>query len=158
VALVASGGRYPTDPTRGSVAGRYAAVAIRIARRLSPAPVGGLAYMRPYRLARGRAEGAGVRRAGVEVLPPADPSRAGARGLRIRMPGASLVEVMGDFTDWQQVPLTRVGDDLWELAVPLAPGAYRFNVRADGGTWVVPPGATAYADDFGGIVAVIVVR
>jgi hypothetical protein len=158
VALVASGGRYPTDPRVGSVAGRYGAVAIRIARRLSPAPVGGLAYMRPYRLARGRAEGAGVRRAGVEVLPPADPSRAGARGLRIRMPGASLVEVMGDFTDWQQVPLTRVGDDLWELAVPLAPGAYRFNVRADGGTWVVPPGATAYADDFGGIVAVIVVR
>jgi len=158
VALVASGGRYPTDPARGSVAGRYAAVAIRVARRLSPAPVGGLAYMRPYRLRGARAAGAGVKRAGVELLPPADPARSGARGLRIRMPGASDVEMMGDFTDWRPVPLTRTGDDVWEIALPLAPGTYRFNVRADGGPWVVPPGVTAYADDFGGIVAVVVVR
>jgi hypothetical protein len=65
---------------------------------------------------------------------------------------------MADFTDWQPVPLRAAGDDLWELSVALAPGSYRFNVRTDGGAWVVPPGVTALADDFGGIVALLVVR
>jgi hypothetical protein len=157
LALVASGGRYPTDPTRGTVAGRYAALSVRIARRISPSPVSSLAYMRPYRLSRSRAAAAAVRRAGIEVLDDARANR-GARGLRVRMPGASTVEVMGDFTDWEPVALTQVEDGVWELARPIAPGTYHLNVRADGGAWVVPPGVTAYADDFGGIVALVVVR
>ncbi len=153
-AVVASGGRYPTDPTRGSIAGRYAALAFRVARRVTQPPAASLAYLRPYRFSgRGR-DRAGVRLPGVEVA--AAPN--GARTIRIRVPGATAVELMSDFTDWHEVPLTRADGDVWELTVPLAPGTYRFNVRADGGAWVVPPGVTAFADDFGGIVAMLVVK
>jgi hypothetical protein len=157
LALVASGGRYPTDPARGSIAGRYAALALRIARRLAPDAGGELSYLRPYRLPGARGTGAAVKRAAVELLPAPD-GAAGARGVRLRLPGASSVELMGDFTDWQPTPLQSAGDDVWELRVALPPGSYRFNVRTDGGGWVVPPGVTALADDFGGIVALLVVR
>jgi hypothetical protein len=154
LAIVGSGGRYPTDPARGSIAGRYAALAFRVARRVSPQPAASLAYLRPYRFSgRGR-DGAGVRLPGVEVTGAPN----GQRTIRIRVPAASTVELMSDFTDWQAVPLARAEGDLWELTLPLAPGTYRFNVRADGGTWVVPPGVTAFADDFGGIVAMLVVK
>jgi len=152
LALVLSGGRYPTDPTRGSIAGRYVAAALRIARRLSPD--GERSYLRPYRLPGARAPATAPKRAALEILPAA----SGARGVRIRLPGAASAEVMGDFTDWQPVALHAVGDDLWELTLALPPGSYRFNVRTDGGAWVVPPGVTPFADDFGGLVALLVVR
>jgi hypothetical protein len=152
LALLLSGGRYPTDPTRGSIAGRYVALALRIARRVSPG--GELSYLRSYRLPGERGSAGAPKRAAVELLPAA----SGARGIRIRLPGAAAAELMGDFTDWQPVPLQSLGDDLWELTLALPPGSYRFNVRADGGPWVVPPGITPFADDFGGIVALLVVR
>jgi len=154
LAVVGSGGRYATDPTRGSLAGRYVAVALRIAHRAAPAA--SLSYLRPYRTPgeRGARGVRGVKLPGVEVVA----APGGGRTLRIRMPGAARVTLMGDFTDWTEVALAPAGGDVWELTLPLAPGSYRFNVRADGGAWVVPTGVTAFADDFGGIVAVVVVK
>jgi len=76
--------------------------------------------------------------------------------LVVRAPGAVTVEVMGDFTDWEAVKLTRVGEE-WRFVTPLATGTRRFNVRIDGGSWSVPQGATLEHDDFGDAVGTIVV-
>lgn len=77
--------------------------------------------------------------------------------VRVRVPGARVVELSGDFTGWRPVALTRVGRDGWELVLPLAPGTHHLNIRVDGDAWVAPPGASTVADDFNGTVGVVVV-
>lgn len=137
--LVVGGGRYATDPTRGTIAGRYATLGFRLA---TPAPRRG----DPYR----------------EVLerylpvPSADsPVTASAevdaaRVLRVRAEGAMKIEVMGDFTDWEPVLVTDAG-------ILLTPGPHLLEVRIDGGAWLVPLGATTVKDEFGGEAGLIVV-
>jgi hypothetical protein len=44
------------------------------------------------------------------------------------------------------------------VTLALAPGTYRFNIRVDGGAWVVPVGVTRLADEFGGTVGLLTVR
>jgi hypothetical protein len=44
------------------------------------------------------------------------------------------------------------------LSVELSPGVHHLNVRLDGGPWLVPAGAFAVDDGFGGHVGLIVVR
>jgi 1,4-alpha-glucan branching enzyme len=78
--------------------------------------------------------------------------------LRLHMPGASSVDLMADFTDWQPVPMASVRDDVWEIRHELIPGVYRLNVRIDGGPWLVPNGARSEQDEFGGVVGVVVIR
>lgn len=152
LALVASGGRYPSDPARGSIPGRYATVAMRLGQRAKARA----RVAEPQRLLAGR------------VRPPDNPTALagvrfelghaedGAHAIRIHAASASRVEVMGDFSDWQPIPLVRA-DGVWEVTLRLKPGLYRFNVRVDGGTWGVPAGAEAAADDFDGVVATIVI-
>ncbi|OGT95496.1 MAG: hypothetical protein A3I79_01580 [Gemmatimonadetes bacterium RIFCSPLOWO2_02_FULL_71_11] len=77
--------------------------------------------------------------------------------LRVRALGARVVEVAGDFTDWQAVPLVADADGTWSLAEPLGPGTYRLNLRVDGGAWSVPAGLAAERDDFNGVVGILVV-
>lgn len=152
LALVASGGRYPSDPARGSIPGRYATVAMRLGQRAKARA----RVAEPPRLLAGR------------VRPPDNPTALagvrfelghaedGAHAIRIHAASANRVEVMGDFSDWQPIPLVRA-DGVWEVTLRLKPGLYRFNVRVDGGTWGVPAGAEAAADDFDGVVATIVI-
>ena len=78
-----------------------------------------------------------------------------ARGAR---PGARLVEVNGDFTDWQPLRLDHVGGDRWKAIVALMPGVHQVSLRVDGGAWLPPPGAPTAADGFGGMVGVVVVE
>jgi hypothetical protein len=153
LALVLGAGRYPTDPTRGSIAGRYATAAMRV--RLagdadSPAERAARAAVDPVAAANGNA------RAVFDLRP--------VRGsvslfeIVIRAPGAERVEIMGSFTDWQ--PVTLSGDDSghWRFRLALAPGLHRINVRVDGGEWIAPAGTSAMPDDFGGTVGVFVIR
>ena len=77
--------------------------------------------------------------------------------LRFTLDGARSAELMGDFTDWEPLPLTRADDGTWERAFPLAPGTYRFNVRRDGGAWEVPTGVMGLPDDLGGEAGLLVV-
>jgi hypothetical protein len=84
-----------------------------------------------------------------------EPDSAGGI-LVIRATGAQLVEVMGDFTDWEPVTLKQVGE-VWRFPKPLPAGTRRFNVRVDGGAWAVPQGANLEHDDFGGAVGTIAV-
>lgn len=150
--LVVAGGRYPSDPTRGNIPGRYLTFGLRIAPR--PAPRVAVVQSVSRSLV---AAGSDI---GPAVLPGARLTVESLDGLQLlvlRVPAARRAEVMGDFTNWQAVPLVAAGAARFEFAVRLAPGLYRFNVRVDGGAWGVPGGVDVAADEFGGSVGVLVV-
>ena len=86
-----------------------------------------------------------VTRIGFRVEPRSD-------GVRLLMPasGAGRVELMGDFTQWEPVPMALQRDGWWALSRPLPAGLYRVNVRIDGGPWLVPPGLPSEDDGLGG--------
>lgn len=149
LALLLAGGRYPTDPTRGTVAGRYLTLSLRVTA-LPGRPRPALpAFPRPV----------------VHHSSPStdDPPAISAElesdgGFVIHAVGAHIVEIEGDFTDWQPVQLTAGHSPAWFLATPLKSGTYRFNVRIDGGEWFVPAGVTRVPDEFGpGMVGVLTV-
>jgi len=80
------------------------------------------------------------------------------RRLTVRWAPARTAEVMGDFTDWKPLPLAPMSEVRWTLPVALSPGVHHLNLRFDGGAWLVPAGAFAVDDGFGGRVGLIVVR
>ena len=49
-------------------------------------------------------------------------------------PKASSVELVGDFTAWEQSPITmkRQKDGVWKATVPLNPGQHEYRFRVDG--------------------------
>lgn len=153
-ALVLAAGRYPTDPIRGSIAGRYLTAGLRLRslvqrrRAPRPAPVPVFAAAGSDASAPGEAAAAWL-----EIHPDA----GGVVRLVILTPHAVSVEVAGDFTDWQPVPLRRVDPSRWETALRIARGVHRINVRLGGGAWIVPAGATPAADDYGGEIGMFVV-
>jgi hypothetical protein len=152
LAVVAGGGRYPSDPARGSIPGRYVSLAMRLGQRaLASRGVTPVLALRQRYQPRDDPPPtlAGLR---FELRRAAD----GALTIRIHAPSASRVEIMGDFSEWQAIALVRT-DGTWEVGLPLRPGLYRFNVRVDGGAWGVPSGVATAADDFDGVVATIVV-
>ena len=150
-ALFVAGGRYPTDPVSGSVAGRYVSGGVRL--RLA----------RPARLAsrtslpsasRPAHDGDPVPSARLGVVP----QPGGAVRLVLHVAGAAAsVELAGDFTDWQPWPLRRRGDGMWETVLPIPSGLHRLNVRIDGGAWIVPAGLSRAADDYGDDVGILAV-
>lgn len=140
-AFVATAGGYPADVEQGLPSGRYATIGIRVATRQPLVPRGAPVVARPLA-------------SDFRVVPTRDSLRL----VRMHVPGARRVELMGDFTDWQPLELTRVGVDRWEARVPLRAGAHRLNIRIDDGEWGVPPGVTAITDDFSGVVGVLIVQ
>lgn len=153
VDLLLSAGRYPSDPVRGTLAGRFASAGIRLTARPSrPRPSAALVDLL-------RREP----RAAETMTPPAipaldvEPATAGFRVVRVRVAGARMVELAADFTDWEPVSLRPVGGNAWETVLPLPAGAHRVNVRVDGGPWIVPRGTRAEQDEYGGMVGVVVV-
>jgi 1,4-alpha-glucan branching enzyme len=64
--------------------------------------------------------------------------------------------LIGDFTGWQPVAMTKSGD-VWTATVAVRPGAHHYAFRAADGRVVVPPGAATVDDGFGGRSAVLVV-
>jgi hypothetical protein len=75
--------------------------------------------------------------------------------LVVSAPDASTVEVRGDFTEWRIRPMRHERADEWTVAI--RPGVLRFNVRLDGGDWIVPGGVAAVPDEFSGSAVAIVV-
>jgi hypothetical protein len=147
--LVAGGGSYPVDFTQGYPGGRFVQVGIRMAvgRRKSNASdapsrgdVRGLDDDSPSDRAADTKRITAFdseREAGDEVT------------LRVRAPGARTVEVSGDFTSWEAVPLERAADGWWTLTLPIESGTHQLNVRLDGAAWVVPPGLMTVTDESG---------
>jgi hypothetical protein len=86
------------------------------------------------------------------------PSSGGMYTLRLRVPGARVVELSGDFTSWQPVTLRNTDGDLWETTLPIAPGTHLLNIRVNGDAWTAPPGTSQTEDEFGGKVGVVHVQ
>ena len=80
----------------------------------------------------------------------------GAQLLRVHAAGATSIEVMGDFTEWQAQPLTGRGG-AFERAVTLTSGTHRILVRIDGGPWRPAANTPAVDDDLGGRAGLLVV-
>lgn len=150
LAVTIGAGRYPTDPIRGSVSGRYATIGLRFTGFTPRPPSHSPNQPQPPVAALAGSNG---HNAGATALVAVE--AAGAM-LVVLAPGALTVEVMGDFTDWEAVTLTRIGEQ-WRYVTPLPTGTRRFNIRIDGGSWSVPQGATLEHDDFGAAVGTIVV-
>jgi len=150
VALFASGGRYPTDPVSGSVAGRYVSAGVRLRTAL----LRPRARSDPWLPSRSLASGDGGRGSTAQLEVQATPD--GSARVVVRALAALTVEVAGDFTDWQPVALRRTAADVWEAVLHIPRGVHRVNLRIDGGRWTAPAG-TAHADEFGGEVGIVTV-
>jgi hypothetical protein len=140
-ALVAAGGTYPVDLTQGFPGGRFFTLALRMrtpARRPEPPPAL-------------EAVAAAAQPLSFEVLADSGHTRT----LRVNVPGAHSVEVTGDFTNWQALPLQSGSNGWWTVTVQIAPGTYQLNLRVDGGPLLVPPGLASVSDEFGGKVGIL---
>jgi hypothetical protein len=150
-AVVLSAGRYATDVVTGSIAGRYASLALRL---------GAIGIRRPAVRARpaiphsGNGSNGSTMRADARL--EIEASRDDAVRLTLYAPGAVAVEISGDFTDWRPVLLNRnpAREDAWEGTFRIPRGIHRINVRRDGGPWMAPAGTTRSADDYDGEVGV----
>ena len=152
--ILASGGRYPADPVRGVLAASYANLGLRfdlIPQRRAPLTSLSAALRR---VVPGAADRGGSSDASLTI----EPSTVDLTRIRVSAPGATRVELMGDFTDWEPLPLASERPGLFEIALRLLPGSYRLNVRLDGGRWMVPAGARVEEDDFGQKVGIILVQ
>jgi hypothetical protein len=161
VAVVGGVGLFPYDPVQGLPGGRYVSAAVRVSSRRPVVndPALRAELLLPYEVRRLRAA-----RAEQFVVEERDD---GSRELRVLVPGAGRVELMGDFTDWTPVGLVRLprgkgagrdADDAWGVELVIAPGVHRVNIRVDGGAWRPPPGLSVVRDEFGGEVGLLVVR
>lgn len=151
--LVIGAGRYPADPTRGTIAGRYLALGIHLSTSSSgPVTTG---YADPMALVLPGATLPGEVPDG-PTLEVGESTREG-RAIEVHAPGAEAVQIMGDFTDWQAIALTRTAGDLWRIVLPLAPGSHFVEVRINSGLWRAPALMTRVADDFGGEMGLLVV-
>ena len=139
VAIVGGGGRQPALPLRGLPARSFGMAGLELAYwPMSKAAV-------PVSLPRATLVKS------FEMRPVAP----GMHKIIIHVRGVETVDVMGDFSDWSPLMLSRRGRDLWELSVPLSPGMHQINVRVDGGPWMAPPGMPTMRDGFGGEVGLI---
>ena len=154
LAFIAGAGVFPTELWRGLPGGRYASVALRVATHAPPAsdPQRLAELTQLYDLSRLRPRSSGPSRFTVTL------EHDGTRTLRLHAPGATTVELMGDFTDWVPVPLSAANGGFFGLNVFLSPGVHRVNVRIDGGPWIAPPGLSTVRDEFGGEVGLLVVQ
>jgi hypothetical protein len=147
VGLLAGAGTYPVDFTQGYPGGRYLSIAVRVGAR----PAGSASLSRPQTRTASPSAHPGLR---LEIASMPN----GRRTVRILAPGARSVELMGDFTSWQPVPLAAGPNGWWTATIPISPGTYQLNVRVNGGAWDVPAGALQSVDEFGARVGVVNVR
>ncbi len=148
--LSLGGGSYPSQPSRRVLGATYLSAGLRL-RAFGRGAVADPLFDAGLRSRRGSVEEPASAR--LEIA-PAGPGRR----IRVQAPGARVVELMGDFTDWETVPLVEVAPGVWEVVLPISPGVHRLNLRVDGGSWLAPAGTRAEANEFGGVVGVVVVR
>ena len=143
--MVGAAGSAPAFTRSAGTSGRYSRLGLRFAFTT-----------RPRVAATGPADGVAARSAaaGSLIIAPID---SASYLFSLRAPDARRVEISGEFTRWQPVALARVADGVWAVRLHVAPGAYRANIRIDGGRWQSPPGSVPVADDFGGAAGVVVV-
>jgi len=149
-AAVISGGRYPSDPIRGSIAGRYVSAAIRFRLQPTRRPVF------PLPLPHSGSNGGADPMSTTSLTLTREAS--GSVRLLLQTPPASSVEIAGDFTDWRPMSLASLTPQGgWEIVLRIPPGVHQINVRIDGGPWTVPVGTTRLVGDYGDDVGSFVV-
>ena len=151
LALAASGGTYPIDPTQGFPGGRFLSLTVRLATsRGRQAP----SLNAPQPSADSALSDEGI------IITAFGAVRAGPDSvtLRANAPNVQLMEVSGDFTNWKPARLERAADGWWAATLPIQPGKYQMNLRVNGGKWQVPPGLLSMMDEFGGTVGLLVVE
>ena len=140
LAAVAGGGREPAQPTRGLPARTFASLGVMLA--YWPIPRGTVPVVTPASLVQA-----------FELRPAGPDMRVTAR-----IGSVETVEVMGDFSDWEPLPMIRRGRDHWELLVQMPAGVHQINMRIDRGKWIAPPGMPKMKDDFNGEVGIVVIK
>jgi hypothetical protein len=131
-AVVLQGGGFPGDPVQGLPRGSSLFLGLRLSNRRS-LTLRELPIDRPLAL------------------------RPGDTTIRFEIENATSVEIYGDWTGWEPLPMTRDGATGWMLPVRLSSGSHRFNLRVDGARWIVPKGERREPDGFGGEVGVLIV-
>ncbi|WP_300670151.1 glycogen-binding domain-containing protein [Desulfoluna sp.] len=95
----------------------------------------------------------------VLALVPENPPSVTHRFL-IHAPEVDTVAVMGDFTSWSPLALTRVGvAGYWELTLHLSPGVHRYAFLMNGDLLAPDPTVVAReGDDFGGMNSILRIK
>lgn len=161
IAIVGGAGTYPVNFGQGFPGGRFVSIGIRIGAIPSDNEISEFSNTPVVTTP-------GVLLPGLPTAPlsPAtgavgdirvESVRPGVERLSIQWPSARTIEIAGDFTNWDPVPLARGADGSWSATITAAPGVHEINIRADGGKWVVPPGLGIITDEFGGQVGLLVV-
>ncbi|HEU5218971.1 MAG TPA: hypothetical protein VFU23_09940 [Gemmatimonadales bacterium] len=149
LAVSLSGGKYPADPVRHTLGASYASAGLRLRRAGKGAP--------PVTLGAG-----GVLRGRLMPTEPDAPplevlGSGDRRILRVHTSNATMIELMGDFTDWVPVRLVRLAPGVWEVELAIPAGVHRVNLRVNGGPWTAPGGTRIEQTEFGGSVGILVV-
>jgi hypothetical protein len=131
-AVVLQGGGFPSDPVQGLPRGASVSLGLRLSNRRS-LTLRELPIQRP-----------------ISII-------AGETTVRFELEQATTVELYGDWTGWEPMPMTRDGARGWVLPVRLTSGVHKFNLRVDGTRWVVPEGVRREPDGYGGEVGVLIV-
>lgn len=140
LALVAGAGRSGSDPVTSVPGAHYFVLGLRLKVGPAPSTIFSPAPRpdnTPFRIG---------------------PALPAGREVKIRAPGATRVELAGDFTDWRPVELESVEDGAWRVVLPIPPGMHRLAVRINEGPWQAPPGSRPIPNEFGGEVAEVVVE
>jgi hypothetical protein len=77
--------------------------------------------------------------------------------VRLAVPGATRVDIAGDWNSWTPAPMARDVDGRWSVELPLRGGAHKFIIVVDGDRQTVPRGVPTLPDGFGGTVGLLVV-
>jgi len=153
IGVALAGGNYPVDPTQGFPGGRFVSVSLHLAQGRHP----GSDSNEPI------ASGLGPQALEANAAPAVAgfTTRRGpgdAVTVRVDVPGARVVEINGDFSNWTPIQLVPTGDGWWTSTLALKRGKYQMNLRINGRDWTVPPGLLSMVDEFGGTVGLLVVE
>ena len=166
LALTGGVGSYPVDLTQGFPGGRFVSFALRLAvgrvepqgQSVSPVPAApeiATATATVTTTARGDDRPS---RLVDDFTVGISTGAAHSLSIRVHAPSARSVEINADFTDWVPVNMVAMPDGWWMVTLPVRSGTHQVNVRADRGSWEVPPTLPMLRDEFGGSVGLLVVR
>ena len=148
VGVVAGAGTYPPDLAQGFPNGRYVSIALRFDTQPRLRRVPGLGATRATKEPPLRDSMVAARSILVAQF---DTESSGAvRTIRVRAPGAGVVQLSGDMSNWVPIALTPLGDGWWTIALAMPAGAHLVSLRVDNGPWEAPPGLVPVTDEFGG--------
>ena len=69
-----------------------------------------------------------------EVISPKNGGNGRSQGFTFRDPNASTVQLVGDFTHWQEHPISlqKEAGGVWRASVDLSPGTHHYRFLVDG--------------------------